>query len=261
MKLKNKIYNEALREEKKSVLTHDGSLTLYSFEFEEHYHSTTEGALHESLQKHIIPAFSLLSEEKREITILDICFGLGYNTFATLYYILKHKLEVKVTIYSPEFDKSLVESLKNFNYPMEFEPFGKIISTISEKFYYEDEQFKIFILMGDAREEIPKIEQKIDIVYQDAFSFQKNPLLWSKEYFADIKKISSDEVILTTYSSSTTVRMGLWENGFKIFIPKGKNVRAGTIASFQDLPLECIDMELKISRNKEAKSIKDSEYK
>ena len=77
------LYNPALREQKEIVTTNDGTFTLYSKEFDECYHSTKDGALNESLNKHIIPAFNL-APKKDKITILDICYGLGYNTLSTL---------------------------------------------------------------------------------------------------------------------------------------------------------------------------------
>jgi len=41
------------------ILTNDGTATLYSKEFDESYHSQKDGALRESLEKHIIPAFKV----------------------------------------------------------------------------------------------------------------------------------------------------------------------------------------------------------
>ena len=70
------------------ITTKDGSNTLYSKEFNQHYHSLKEGALNESLSKHIIPAFEY-HKNKLELNILDIFFGLGYNRIETLYYIKK----------------------------------------------------------------------------------------------------------------------------------------------------------------------------
>ncbi|MCK4442230.1 MAG: hypothetical protein KAU90_09505 [Sulfurovaceae bacterium] len=254
-------YNKNLRKEKKLMPTVDGSSTLFSTEFEESYHSTFDGALHESLYKHVIPAFSF-QKDKKELTILDICFGLGYNTFATIYYIKKENLKNKVHIISPEFDQELVKSLSSFEYPKEFDSLKNIIIELSQNFYYEDKQFKIEILLGDARVSIPKIKQKIDIVYQDAFSPKKNPLLWTKEYFADIKSLCKDDTILTTYSVSIYARMGLYENGFNIFLADGEGgVRPYTIATPTMLEnLKYIDMELKKSRNLEARSLRDSEF-
>jgi len=42
------------------TLSDDGSYTAYSKEYDEHYHSTKDGALKESLQKHVIPAYDFI---------------------------------------------------------------------------------------------------------------------------------------------------------------------------------------------------------
>ena len=254
------MYNKALRSKKKLILCEDGTNTLFSEEFSQHYHSTKDGALHESLEKHVKPALAI-KKEFSSLTILDLCFGLGYNTFATLYYIKKHNLNIKVHILSPEFDKELIESLKNFAYPKEFNELKEIIYNVSQNFYYEDKQFKIEILLGDARESVPKINNKIDIIYQDAFSPSHNALLWTKEFFRDIALISKEDAILTTYSTASSVRLGLYENGFFIFIHYGKKTRYSTIASKKRLKhLEYIDMELKKVRNPTAKSFRDRDF-
>jgi len=245
---------------KELVLCEDGTYTLYSHQFEEPYHSTKDGALHESLEKHVKPSFSLKSD-KDTLTILDICFGLGYNTFATLYYIKKQNLKTKVHILSPEFDESLVCSLDTFNFPPEFESIRYIIKEVSQNFYYEDEQFKIEILLGDARASIPQIKEKIDIIYQDAFSPTHNPLLWTKEWFEDVRAICKDDAILTTYSTAAAIRLGLYENGFYIFVHRAEMMRYSTIASLKMLEgLEYIDMELKKIRNTKARSMRDENY-
>ena len=244
---------------KKVVVTQDGSQTLFSTQFNESYHSTKDGALHESLEKHVKQALAFF-KEKEELMILDICFGLGYNTFATIYYMKKEGLNQKVHILSPEFDEGLVRSLKYFYYPPEFDALQPIIQAVSENLFYEDEQFKIEVLIGDARERIPQIQKKVDIIYQDAFSPKQNPLLWTKEYFEQVRAICGEDAVLTTYSVATSTRLALWENGFHVFAQQAQGVRDFTIASLRLLPLQEIDMELKKSRNLEAKSLRDEEY-
>ena len=253
------MYNETIRAEKVVVLCEDGTNTLFSKEFNEPYHSTKDGALHESLEKHVKPSFKL-KNKKQHLTILDICFGLGYNTFATLYYIKKQKISTKVHILSPEFDEGLIHSLDTFDYPPEFEDIKHIINAISKNLYYEDEQFKIEILLGDARKSIPQIKEKIDIVYQDAFSPAHNPLLWTTEYFKDVRAICKEDALLTTYSIAAAIRLGLYENDFFIFVHRAQMMRYSTVASLRMLEdLEYIDMELKKQRNTEARSMKDEE--
>ncbi|CAA6811073.1 MAG: SAM-dependent methyltransferase (EC [uncultured Sulfurovum sp.] len=254
------LYNKTLRPQKELVLCEDGTHTLYSKEFEEPYHSTKDGALHESLQKHVIPSLTL-QKHKPKLVILDICFGLGYNTFATLHYIKTSHLQTKVHILSPEFDEALVRSLDTFSFPEAFNSIQKIIKSLSQNLYYEDAQFRIEILLGDARQSIPQITEKIDIVYQDAFSPLHNPLLWTKEHFADISTLCKDDAILTTYSTAAAVRLGLYENDFFIFLHHAHKMRSSTVASMKMLPeLEYVDMELKKLRNTEARSMNDRDY-
>ena len=254
------MYDEMLRAQKEVVLCEDGTNTLYSKEFDEPYHSTKDGALHESLEKHVKPSLVLKSNQNK-LTILDICFGLGYNTFATLYYIKKNNLKTKVHILSPEFDEDLVRSLDTFTFPPEFDSIQHIIKAVSQNLSYEDEQFKVEILLGDARKSILTINEKIDIVYQDAFSPVHNPLLWTYEWFRDVRAICKEDAILTTYSTAAAIRLGLYENDFYIFVHRAEMMRYSTVASLQMLEgLEYIDMELKKIRNSEARSMRDEDF-
>jgi len=60
--------------------TNDGSVGLYSEKDNDIYHSTY-GALTEAYEKFILPAnFEKYFEKNSEIKILDICYGIGYNS-------------------------------------------------------------------------------------------------------------------------------------------------------------------------------------
>ena len=116
-------------------------------------------------------------------------------------------------------------------------------------------------MLGDARKSIPQIKEKIDIVYQDAFSPAHNPLLWTKEHFYDVRTICHEDAILTTYSTAAAIRLGLYENGFYIFVHRAELMRFSTVASLKMLDnSEYIDMELKKIRNTTATSMRDSDY-
>ena len=239
------------------TLSEDGSYTAYSKEYEEHYHSTKDGALHESFVKHVLPAMQA-KEKQDEIVILDICYGLGFNTLATLLYFKENNLTSKLRIYSPELDEDLVKSLQSFSYPKEFESFKEIIDDISEYGIYQDEQIYIEVYLGDAREYVKKFVHKFDIVYQDAFSPSTNPMLWTKEYFKDIKRSIKDDGILTTYSISLATRLALYENDFNIYLNIGESYRDATVASLSCLEnFKTVDMPHKIACNPDAKSLRD----
>ncbi|NOQ30043.1 MAG: hypothetical protein GQ570_02850 [Helicobacteraceae bacterium] len=242
------------------TLSADGSFTAFSTQFNEHYHSTKDGALNESLQKHVIPAIKIL-EDKKSIIILDICFGLGFNTLATLYYIKKNNLDIKVIIYSPEFDRKLINSLNNFEYPIEFYDFRNIIKELSSNYTYKDENIDINIIVGDAREYLKVCDTKFDIVFQDAFSPDSNPLLWTQEYFEDINRVIKDDGIITTYSIALKTRLALHNLGFKIYLNRGEKFRSSTIASKIELKyFDIVDMKHKISCNQNVVPLSDREF-
>jgi len=241
------------------TLSDDGSNTAYSKEFGQHYHSTKDGALAETLYKHVQPCIDLKSSQD-SIVILDICFGLGFNVLTTLFYL--DSLHVKPTLHiiSPEFDKALVQSLDTFSYPKEFEPYLHVIASIAKNGFYKDDKTFIEVIFADARKYISTCNKMFDIVYQDAFSPEANHLLWSSEYFSDIAKVIKKEGILSTYSIALKVRLGLYENGFKIYLLKQLHVRDSTLASKSDVVArEPVDMPHKIRCNAEVKSIKDSD--
>lgn len=242
------------------IQTIDGSNTLYSTKYQQHFHDLKTGAIKESLQKHVYPALEY-HKNKTKLNILDICFGLGYNTLSTIYYIKKNNLNIKLNIYSPELDLELINSLKNFIYPQEFEELKKIIIALSTKHYYEDEQFSIKLFIGDAREYIKTLKD-IDIVFQDAFSSEVNSELWSVEYFEDIYKKCNNDSIITTYSISTNVRLSMYEAGFFIYEinPTGKRKQTIALKNKKDFDAKYIDMKLKKSRNENAKAIYDSKF-
>jgi len=239
----------------KKILTADNTYSAYSNIYKEYYHSIDDGALKESLNKHVLPALKY-HKSKQSINVLDICFGLGYNTFATL---LKLKNSNKsIHIVSPELDLDLLRSLQFFNYPSEFEFLREIIVSLSTKLYYKDTKIEIEIINKDAREVIKEQKYRFDVIYQDAFSPTKNPSLWTYEYFKDLRRIMSDDCILTTYSIATPVRMGLFLNSMHIYTNDIENMRKSTLAFNQKCgEYKYIDMVKKQLNNPNAKAFYD----
>jgi tRNA U34 5-methylaminomethyl-2-thiouridine-forming methyltransferase MnmC len=224
------------------ILTRDGTYTLKSEKYNECYHSS-EGALKESLYKHVLPALEIVKKDK--IKILDICFGLGYNTFATIISAKNKNIE----IYSPELDEDLIRKLKDFKYPKEFEKIKHIIEAVSKNHYYEDERVKIHISINSARKFIKNLP-KVDIIYQDPFSPKVNKELWTFEYFRDIKKILNKDGVITTYSVATPVRCALYKLGFYLYTHKSDKIRKGTIATLKEIDYPRVDFEEKLKRIK-----------
>ena len=199
------------------VLTQDGSYSLRSILFQENFHSL-KGALEETKIKFTNPS-GLHRFKNKSINVLDICFGLGYNSASLFSDLIKQNS--LLNWYALEIDKKPLEySLKN-NYFLEL--WHPKVSTIFDFLYqknqFEDQFFKCKILWGEAREEINNIPPRIkfDLIYLDGFSPQKCPQVWTVEFLSKVTKKLNPKGYLITYSSSAAVRMTLRNLGLEIF--------------------------------------------
>ena len=111
--------------------TNDGSVGLYSDNDNDVYHSTF-GALTESYEKFILPAnFPKYFEKNNEIKILDLCFGIGYNTKSFLNFLIDflniETIDTDNIKYNDKIDtdNNLCKNLKKTPSPLEGEGWGE----------------------------------------------------------------------------------------------------------------------------------------
>ena len=70
--------------------TQDGSIGLYSFTDKDVYHSKF-GAVSEAWEKFVIPSgIQKLINKKSNIKVLDVCYGIGYNTKSLMSYVINY---------------------------------------------------------------------------------------------------------------------------------------------------------------------------
>ena len=101
------------------VLTKDGSYSLRSVFFQENFHSLL-GALDETKIKFTAPS-DLKRFKGKSLNVLDICFGLGYNSASLLNELIKQKSYLN--LYALEIDKNpLGYSLKNKSFKNLWDP-------------------------------------------------------------------------------------------------------------------------------------------
>ncbi|MBI2134431.1 hypothetical protein HYU09_00435 [Candidatus Woesearchaeota archaeon] len=210
------------------TITKDNSITFYSEKYSEHYHSTS-GALDESFGKFAMPC-----RLKNGMRVLDVCFGLGYNSLAAISL-------ADVEIVALENDPMILKLIKNIKMPEDYTFVGNKIKNTetnnynkndptlemlennyekikiaAEKLDYEDDKLKLRIIIGDARETIKELDGKFDAVFLDPFSPKKCRELWTKEFFSDIRKLMKKDSILSTYSCASIVRKNLTDAGFRV---------------------------------------------
>lgn len=219
-------------------ISKDGSFSAFNAQYNECYHNLSDGALNETLYKHIIPAFAFIkNQNKKTINILDICFGLGYNTLATIYAANMCKFSGDIRICSPELN--IISNLSQMPYPTQFENIKYILDSMNFKnnvFSFEDKQnlctFSIEVCQINALDYIQRFESGFfDIIYQDAFSAKNNAELWTKSYFQKLHNISKNDCLITTYSRSKNVLEITKECNFKAYNVKNFKTRQSTLFS------------------------------
>ena len=199
------------------VLTEDGTYSLRSILFQENFHSL-KGALEETKIKFTNPS-GLNRFKNKSLNVLDICFGLGYNSASLFNDLIKQNS--LLNWYALEIDKKPLEYSLNNNsflelwHPKVFE----IFNFLYQKNHFEDQFLNCKIFWGEARETINNIPPRIkfDLIYLDGFSPQKCPQVWTVEFLSKVTKRLNPQGYLITYSSSAAVRMTLRKLGLEIF--------------------------------------------
>ena len=194
----------------KKIITNDNSPTFYNETFQESYHSSS-GAIEEAFKKFVEPCQIAKLAKKDNIYILDICFGLGYNSAAAIETIKSINPNCNIHIIGLENDKSLLTEIQSLNPKLKYYDLIKKLNTIQKN------NIHLKLIIGDARETIKQIQlNKFDAVFLDPFSPKKCPELWTESFFKDIKKIMKPDAIMATYSCARIVRDNLKSAGFQI---------------------------------------------
>ncbi len=242
------------------VLTKDGSYSLRSVFFQENFHSSL-GALEETKLKFTVPS-NLQRFRGKSLNVLDICFGLGYNSASLLNELIKQKSYLNW--YALELDKKPLEySIRNKSFLNLWSPkVKKIFESLLRKDYFEDHFFKCSLLWGDAREKVKNIplDFKFDLIYLDGFSPQKCPQVWTIEFLSKVTEKLNPQGYLITYSSSAAVRKTLRNLGLEIFSIK-PNLNNKTFWSHGTVAISKFDEnKLKDNFNFEKLSVMEEEH-
>jgi tRNA U34 5-methylaminomethyl-2-thiouridine-forming methyltransferase MnmC len=203
------------------IKTEDNSETIWSELFDENCHNIS-GAIAETVYNYIEGCEVLKQIEIfQPLSVFDVGFGPGIGLK-----ILHDSIEKSKTVhyYSVEIDEVLVEwALKNTFNEIPYQ----VINRDNLKYYqFEIGHINAIVFIGDARLTIPNAQKNnlihpLHVIFQDPFSPKKNPMLWTVEWFKLLKELSHPKVIMSTYSSSISIRKSMLMAGFTIINRKG----------------------------------------
>jgi tRNA U34 5-methylaminomethyl-2-thiouridine-forming methyltransferase MnmC len=211
----------------KIIQTEDQTKTLWSEYFDQAFHNLV-GAYEETLYNYIhgcqIPEQILSGND---VHVLDVGFGLGMGLKAFIDELSKNLIENKTqnfTYTSIELDEDLMLWSIKENFPTFI--FTKKDNSYVSSLSINQHTLLITVFIGDGRLTLPRASKenllpKFTAIFQDAFSPNKNPALWSVEWFSDLVSMSNTMVFLSTYSSSVSIRKSMIVAGWKISNARG----------------------------------------
>lgn len=213
------------------VETADGSWTVRHPEHGQDFHSS-EGARFEAWQLYVVASgLRDALNTPRPLAVLDVGMGLGYNACATIAAWLAAAAPPSLELTSLEIDPGLVRSLVGGEAPWcrgwndDWLAGPNALRATAQKTVYEarlqhpqcEKYLNWTIHIADAAtQEIPLAEIPYLYVWQDPFTPELNPTLWSAEWFARVKNVSAVDVILMTYSVARVVKDALAAGGWAV---------------------------------------------
>jgi len=216
--------------------TADGSQTFFSEEFNELFHSHF-GAKQESYFKYVVPTLLIEKAQLPVLRLLDVCYGLGYNTATAMQKIWEVNPNCYIEVIGLELNPKVSQAAIKHNLFDSWNPdLVNILATLAFEHQIQTEKLKATLVIGDAREKINQVYQsafKADAIFLDPFSPPQCPHLWTIEFIKLVSLCLQPDGLLATYSCAAAVRTALLNAGLSIgaTTPIGRKT-PGTIAGF-----------------------------
>ncbi len=217
-------------------ITEDGSYTFFSEEFGQTFHSRY-GARAESIFKYAIPTLLADRASRGHLRLLDICYGLGYNSAAALSAIWRSNPNCTVEIIALELDRTVPISAIEHHLLAEWEePISQLLTRLVQAETIDTPKCQAQLIFGDARQTIDLVLDQsfqADAIFLDPFSPLSCPQLWTVEFIDRVARCCAADGIIATYSCAAAARTAMIQAGLLIAdsLPVGRKA-PGTIASF-----------------------------
>lgn len=204
----------------KVIRTGDGSHSLYVEELDEHYHSI-HGAIQES--RHVFIEAGLKHLPGKNVSILEIGLGTGLNALLTLLEAQQLKQEVAYTAIEafpvePETITQLNYADLLANETIAKETLQKFLDAIHKCEWSKKnnltEKFELNKIKCKLQEMV--FEDKVDLIYFDAFGPTAQPEMWTEEVFTKLWNVLNENGILVTYCAKGNVKRSLKKIGFLV---------------------------------------------
>jgi tRNA U34 5-methylaminomethyl-2-thiouridine-forming methyltransferase MnmC len=193
----------------------DGSHTIYSDKYHQHYHSV-HGAIQESV--HVFINAGLKAIALPEVSILEIGFGTGLNCFLTFLESERSNLKISYTAIEPEPLSNKMISKLNFPEALDVSykkhHLQKIHQCAWDRFETISANFHLKKIQEMVQETL--FVEEFDLVYYDAFGPGAQPELWTEEVLSIVCKTLKIGGVFVTYCAKGEVKRILKRNGLTV---------------------------------------------
>lgn len=197
--------------------TPDGSATVYSSRYGQHYHSR-HGA---QTQARVVYLEGSKTHQNASPHVLEVGFGVGLNFLTTFTNALKRN--VPLHYIALEFDPvpaEVLEAAQAKNLAASSSIWHDILTRWGESFSYKRDNIQLEVLCEDVTEiELPL--EWASAVYLDGFSPEVNPEIWTPETARKLARAMRPGGWLATYSAAGTVRRALEGVGLEVHKRQG----------------------------------------
>lgn len=188
-------------EGRRPFIGEDGAQSFFNTEYNEAYHSRI-GPIKEAEHKFVKPsALNELILKNKKVKILDLFFGLGYNTGVALHCAYETAGLPSVEIVAVEKDPQIIQQIKELTVPEWYSKWQALLSKLDQKSSLSFDNVKIELYLDCVFNVINKLPQKyFDVIFFDPFSHKTAPRFWTDDFLTSVFKLLSNGGTLTTYS-------------------------------------------------------------
>ena len=194
----------------KPLVLEDRSISFWNDTYGDYYHPKT-GAFIQA--KELFFNHSNFKKRLKEgnVAILDIGFGMGYNSLECLKYA-QESAQNNLCVVAIDQDRMLLQRSANV-------VLDTLHATLLRDLFamgaYHSEQADVTFLNGEARYFIPHLDGVFDIIFLDPFLESNNASLISVDFFKKLIHVLKPEGVLIASTSLRATQVGLHLAGFK----------------------------------------------
>lgn len=242
----------------------DGTVIFWNQKYRDYYHPK-EGAYAQAMQLFLKGSELAKRLLKGDVKLLDIGFGMGYNTFYACK-LAQEMAQNSLHVNAIDQDRMVLKSSASIVKEGEHQ---ELLKTLFARQSYKDKMFDVTLLSLEARYAITLLEhERYDIIFVDPFLESNNATLVTVDFFKKLYALLKEDGVLVASTALHVSQIGLRLAGFEVTLAnrEGTDIK-GVIAHksvfepeekgepYRDLQGVLSDKEIEANHQKQFKNV------